>query len=132
MATLHRLNGIELPRSGNHEFYELPEDMQKQVRALEALTSALDYLDGAERDGRGLDTSDSPADRAEWRNRQRDSLDTYRLAERLRCRLDLAYIRWLIECAESEGDGKRGPKLVALHRAEIELDAKLSLLAQEA
>lgn len=138
MSTNHGTNHgtnharIELPRPGHSPYYELPVDLQHQLDALDALDTALGCLESVERAGRELDTSSDPSERHEFRNRQRDSLDAYRLFQRLEVRAQLAYVHWLITRTEEEGDGARGPRLVVLRRLEIETDAKLSLLAQEA
>ena len=133
MSTQHtNRTRIELPRPGHSPYYELPAALQHQLDALAALDTALGCLESVERAGRELDTSSDPTERHEFRNRQRDSLDAYRLYERLQARTLHAYIQWLITRTQEEGDGARGLKIVALRRLEIETDAKLSMLAQEA
>lgn len=131
MSSTH--SRIELPQPGNYAYYELPTALQLQIAALIHLEAAESALDSVERDGRDLQYADSPEDRGEWRNRQGDSLAAYRLRVRLEARAVLAYVQWLITRTQEEGDGARGPKIVALRRAEVEQQARLvALLAQEA
>ncbi|HEY7975199.1 MAG TPA: hypothetical protein VID72_07645 [Ktedonobacterales bacterium] len=114
---------IILPTRGNYDYLELPPELQLLITAADALDTASDALESAERHSRELELSADPARRDEWRWYQAVSLQAYRLHEHLQLRAELAYITWLIEREREEGQGSRA-QLASL------TTARLRLLAQ--